>query len=166
MKLVRAAGRPTTIPVPACCRAVTTGARSASARRSGTPNFRSSDGHVTFDGADGNVHPARDLRIAEVRSDRFEDFRLTLRHGRRVSSPLAHCIPTAAMAIMLNNREFSRQGHFWRCTQSAPEDVRAAAGRAGHDRVDEGLLDLHQAGRVDDLARDAGVSSPVLAFST
>ena len=42
MKVVRAAGRPTTIPVPACCRAVTTGARSASARRSGTPNFRSS----------------------------------------------------------------------------------------------------------------------------
>jgi len=70
--------------------------------------------HVTFDGTDGNVHPARDLRIAEVRSDRFEDFSLTLRHGRRVSSPLAHCIPTAAMAIMLNNRDFSRQGHFWR----------------------------------------------------
>src|SRR5207248_11743161 len=67
-------------------------------------------GHVTFDGADGNVHPARDLRIAEVRSDRFEDFCLTLRHDGRVSSSLAHCIPTAAMANMLNNRDFSRQG--------------------------------------------------------
>jgi hypothetical protein len=58
------------------------------------------------------MHPARDLRVAQVRADRLEDLRFALRHGGRVSSLVAHCIPSAAMANMLNNPQFSRQARY------------------------------------------------------
>jgi len=66
------------------------------------------------------MHPARDLGVAQVRAYRFEDFRLTLRHGRRVNSLITHGSPSARMGNMLSNGENPRQAGFNQALQKPP----------------------------------------------